>query len=228
MSGREGSTTNPVPSDPREAAAEDRGLLEALRSGEEAAFATLLERYHQPLLRLATCFVKTQAVAEEVVQDTWLGVLQGLDRFEARSALKTWIFRILVNRAKTRAQREGRMASFSSLATAEIEAVEAAVEPGRFQGAHEALPNHWASPPKHWGDNPEKRLLDHETLAYIQNAIATLPEAQQVVMTLRDVRQWTAAEVCDLLEISETNQRVLLHRARSRVRRALEAYLATE
>lgn len=218
MRGHEGSTTDP----------EDGGLLEALQQGEEAAFAALLERYQQPLLRLATCFVKSRAVAEEVVQDTWLGVLQGLDRFEARSSLKTWIFRILVNRAKTRAQREGRTASFSSLVTVEIEAAEAAVEPGRFQGDHESLPNHWVSPPKRWGDNPEKQLLDHETLVYIQNAMATLPEAQQVVMTLRDVHQWSAAEVCDLLEISETNQRVLLHRARSRVRRALEAYFTTE
>ncbi|MFQ5961541.1 MAG: RNA polymerase sigma factor [Candidatus Methylomirabilales bacterium] len=226
MSGPEGSTGNPTLASPLEA--RDVPLLEALRRGEEAAFVTLLERYHQPLLRLATFFVKNWAVAEEVVQETWLGVFQGIDRFEARSSLKTWIFRILANRAKSRARREGRTPSLSSLATSEIEAAEAAVEPGRFQGAHEELPNHWASPPKSWGENPEKRLLAQETRAQIQTAISTLPEAQQVVITLRDVNQLTPEEVCNILEISETNQRVLLHRARSRVRRVLEEHLTKE
>jgi RNA polymerase sigma-70 factor (ECF subfamily) len=188
----------------------------------------LVTRHHQSLLRLADFFVRNRAVAEEVVQEAWLGVLQGLKRFEERSSLKTWIARIVVNRAKTRAQREGRTIPFSSLAGSDSEMTEPALEAARFRAANDAVPGHWASPPRSWGDDPEKRLLAQETQAQVQKAIDALPQSQKVVITLRDVKGWTSEEVCNVLEITETHQRVLLHRARSRVRRALEKYLERE
>jgi RNA polymerase sigma-70 factor (ECF subfamily) len=201
--------------------------LEALRRGDEAAFVALLDRYHASLLRLAMLYVSNRAVAEEVVQETWLGVLQGLSRFEARSSLKTWIFHILMNRAKTRAQREGRSVPFSALANPQDEPDEPAVDPDRFLPAdHPRWPHHWASPPQSWGDLPEERLLAQETRAHIQQAIDALPASQREVIALRDVEGWSAGEVCNVLGLSEANQRVLLHRARSKVRRTLEQYLA--
>jgi RNA polymerase sigma-70 factor, ECF subfamily len=203
-------------------------LVEALRGGDETAFVALLEQYHSSLVRLAMLYVPSRAVAEDVAQETWLGLLRGIDRFEARSSLKTWLFRILVNRAKTRGEREGRLIPFSALWSAESDPYEAAVEPERFLPAdHPQWPGHWASPPNSWGESPEERLLAGETRAHIDAAIRTLPPAQQEVITLRDVEGWGSAEVCDLLGISEANQRVLLHRARSKVRRALEAYLGS-
>ena len=216
--------------EPSEAAgrafSDEAHLVEALRRGDEAAFVTLLERYHGALVRLATVYVGDRVVAEEVAQETWLGVLQGLDRFEARSSLKTWIFHILTNRAKTRAQREGRSVPFSALWDPDTAPAEPAVEPERFLPAdHSRWPRHWASRPRRWDDTPEERLLARETGAYLQQAIAALPPSQREVLTLRDVEGWTSAEVCNVLGISETNQRVLLHRARSKVRRALERYL---
>jgi RNA polymerase sigma-70 factor, ECF subfamily len=208
------------------AASDELALIGALSNGDEAAFVDLIDRYHGPLLRLAQVYVPNRAVAEEVVQETWMGVLRGLDRFEARSSLKTWIFRILVNRAKTRGEREGRIIPFSSLWSAESAPDEAAVEPERFLPAdHEQWPGHWSSPPKSWGESPEERLLAGETRAYIRAAIETLPPTQQEVITLRDVEGFTSVEVCELLGITESNQRVLLHRARSKVRRALEHYM---
>jgi len=206
---------------------EDAALLAALRRGEESAFVSLIERYHAPLLRLAQIFVGSQAVAEDVVQETWLGVLQGLGRFEGRSSLKTWIFRILTNRAKTRGQREGRSIPFSALATPGDEAFEPAVEPERFLPADDPhWPHHWASLPQRWDELPEARLLAKETRAVIQQAVEQLTPSQREVITLRDIEGWTAPEVCEALEVSESNQRVLLHRARSKVRRVLEQYLA--
>jgi len=196
------------------ASGDDRALVEALRAGDEHAFVGLIRAHHSALLRTAMTFVSTRAVAEEVVQETWLGVLAGLDRFEARSSLKTWIFRILANRAKTRAEREGRTIPFSSLGDSEP-----AVEPDRFDRGH------WASLPADW---PEARLLGDETLQVIDAAIESLPPTQRTVITLRDVQGWSAEEVRNVLELSETNQRVLLHRARSKVRGALEEYLAED
>jgi RNA polymerase sigma-70 factor (ECF subfamily) len=199
-------------------------LIELLRNGDERAFAFLIEQYHRAMLHLAMIYVPKQALAEEVVQETWMGVLQGLSRFEGRSSLKTWIFRILANRAKTFALREGRSVPFSSLADAEVEAREPAVDPDRFfpPGAERA--GAWISLPENWDELPEKRLLSQETYVCIESAIEALPPNQRTVITLHDVEGWTAEEICSVLDVSEVNQRVLLHRARSRVRRALERY----
>jgi len=177
------------------------------------------------MLRIAQLYTPSRAVAEDVVQETWLGVLQGLDRFEGRSSLKTWIFRILTNRAKTRGQRERRSIPFSALADRESEGNDPAVDPSRFQGDDERFAHGWSSPPTSWEEVPEERLLSTETLAKVQEAISMLPEMQRLVITLRDIEGWSSQEVCNFLDISETNQRVLLHRARSKVRRALEDYL---
>ena len=197
---------------------EDARLVDGLRSGDEAAFATLMREYGGSLLRVAMMYVSSRAVAEEVVQETWLGVLKGINRFEGRSSLKTWIFRILTNTAKTRAQREGRSVPFSSLE--EEGSFEPTVERERFGAA-----GHWAVPPRAW---PEQRLLSAETRSVLESAIEQLPPTQRTVIRLRDVEGWSAEEVRNVLELSETNQRVLLHRARAKVRRALEQYLAEE
>ena len=213
------------PLQPCSASSNEQTLLAALRSGEERAFAELVDRYHAPLLRLASAYVPSRAVAEEVVQETWLGVLRGLPTFEGRSSLKTWIYRILTNRAKTRGERENRSIPFSALTDPSASA-EPAVEPERFLGPdHPQWPGHWSQPPQSWGDSPEKLLLSSETRMFIQKAIEALPVSQREVITLRDVEQWKSEEVCNVLGISETNQRVLLHRARSSVRRALERHL---
>jgi RNA polymerase sigma-70 factor (ECF subfamily) len=204
---------------------DDERLCDALRRGDEQAFAELVGRYHTSLVRVAMLYVRNAAVAEEVAQETWLGVLGGLDRFERRSSLKTWIFRILTNRAKTRAERESRTVPFSALARDDEDAGPA-VEPDRFLDAsHPTWPGHWASPPESWAGVPEGRLLAGETRDVIREAIKALPPMQAQVIALRDVEGWSAPEVCALLEISEANQRVLLHRARSKVRAALERYL---
>ncbi len=210
------------------ASAEDLRIVETLRSGDESAFVSLVERYHASMLRLAMVFVPSQAVAEEVVQETWMGVLLGLDRFEGRSSLKTWIFRILTNRAKTRAQREGRSVPFSLLPEFNSDISEPAVEPERFRGADQQWPGHWISFPSSWDEIPEERILSQETLTRIQEAIDALPPAQREVITLRDIEGWPSDETCSLLGVSEANQRVLLHRARCRVRRALERYFEEE
>jgi RNA polymerase sigma-70 factor (ECF subfamily) len=203
-------------------------LLEALRNGDETAFAALVERHHGALLRLAMSFVGSRAVAEEVAQETWVGVLEGLSRFEGRSSLKTWIFRILVNRAKTRGVRERRYVPFVSSENPEAGAEEAAVEATRFR-QEGGMAGHWTIPPARWDDQtPEKLLLDSETRKYLEQAIDALPPQQRQVITLRDVAGLGAEEVCNILDLSETNQRVLLHRARSKVRLALERYLDSE
>lgn len=210
------------------ASEEDLRLVERLRSGDEAAFMSLVERYRPSMLRIARMYASTLAVAEEVVQDAWLGVLRGLDGFEGRSSLRTWIFRILVNTAKSRGQREARSVPFSSI-WSPAEAQEPSVDPGRFRPDDDRRwPGHWADPPAGWEGVPEDRLLSAETLAKIGEAIEDLPPNQREVIRLRDVLGWSSAEVCNALDLSETNQRVLLHRARSKVRRALESYLAQE
>lgn len=202
------------------ASGEDLALVRRLVAGDEAAFASLVDRYHARLLRLAMAFVADRSTAEEVVQDTWIGVIDGLPTFEGRSALKTWVFRILTNRAKTRGVRDARAVPFSSLGNPDREH-EPAVDPARFQ------PNGmWANPPRRWDDDtPEKLLMGQETLRRFEEEIARLPPKQRAVVTLRDVEELDSHEVCNILEISETNQRVLLHRARSKLRRALEEYL---
>lgn len=204
---------------------EDWKLVEALRTGDETAFEALVERYHASLVRLAMLYVPDRAIAEDVAQETWLGVLEGLPRFEGRAALKTWIFRILTNRAKTRGQRESRSIPFSTFWDPEAEPAEPAVPAERFRALDDpASPGHWALQPAAWNEMPEERFLARETLAQVQRAIEALPPSQREVITLRDLDGWTAEEVCNALELSETNQRVLLHRARAKVRRALESY----
>jgi RNA polymerase sigma-70 factor, ECF subfamily len=200
-------------------------LVAALRRGDEAAFTRLVDDLGGSMLRLAMAHVGNRAVAEEVVQEAWLAVLQQLDRFEGRSSLRTWILRILSNRAKTRAIRERRTVPFSAMAAREIEADEPAVDPDRFLPAGHRWSGHWASPPRSWLDAPEAVLLSSETMAQVEVAVERLPGAQRAVLVLRHVQGMSAAETCELLGLTEGNQRVLLHRARSRVRHDLERYL---
>ena len=207
---------------PREPATaeSEAALIEALRQRDEAAFVALVGRYHGPMIRLAMVYSRNRAVAEEIVQDAWLGVLQGIAGFEGRSSFKTWLFRILVNRARTRAEREARTVPFSSL-----DAEGPTVPAERFRGANDPrAPYHWAVPPKSWGASPEEELLTKETLAVVERTMAELPPNQREVITLRDVEGWPADEVCNVLGLSDSNQRVLLHRARARVRAALERH----
>jgi RNA polymerase sigma-70 factor (ECF subfamily) len=201
-------------------------LVAALRRGEEAAFAMLIEQYHMSLLRLASMYVPSRTVAEEVVQETWLGVLQGLTRFEGRSSLKTWIFRILTNRAKTRGARESRSIPFSAVWNADDDPGEPAVSTDRFFPPEHEDAGWWSSYPQNWDNLPEDRLLSQELRARIQQAIDRLSPSQREVISLRDVEGWAAADVCQALGISEANQRVLLHRARSKVRGMVEMYLS--
>ena len=197
-------------------------LLERLRAGDEDAFAALVREYHPSLVRVARMYVATQAAAEEVAQETWLGVLNGLDRFEGRSSLKTWIFRILSNISKTRAVRDGRTLPFSALQDPG-RVPEAAVDADRFlDPEHPRWPGHWAVKPVPW---PEDALLTAETRDRLAEAIEALPATQRAVLSLRDIEGWSSDEVRNALDLSETNQRVLLHRARSKVRAALESYL---
>ena len=202
---------------------EERRLVDALRAGDESAFTRLVEEYGPAMLRVARMFVSSRAVAEEVVQEAWVGVLNGIGRFEGRSSLKTWIFRILTNTAKTRAVREGRSVPFSSLAGEDEEG--GAVDADRFLGDETRFPGHWAAPPQRWEAAPEGRLLAAEALEVVDREIAKLPANQAVVVTMRDVEGFDADEVCNALDISETNQRVLLHRARTKLRLALEEYM---
>jgi RNA polymerase sigma-70 factor (ECF subfamily) len=203
----------------------DAELVERLRAGDEGTFRTLVREWHAPMLRVAQIFVPSRAVAEDVVQETWLRVLGALDRFEGRSSLKTWVFRILTNTAKTRAQREGRVIPFSSLQDPG-RVPEAAVDADRFlPDDHPHHPGGWSSPP---AALPEEKLLAAETRARIAAAIEALPANQRAVIMLRDVEGWDSGEVCNALDITEVNQRVLLHRARAKVRNALEDYLSVE
>ncbi|MGQ0603644.1 MAG: RNA polymerase sigma factor [Anaerolineales bacterium] len=197
---------------------DEQTLLAALRAGDEAAFMGLVERYHTSLVRLAATFVGSTAVAEDVAQETWAKALRSLNSFEGRSSLKTWLFRILTNTALTTAKREARTISFSDFESPDGD--EPAVEPERFLQNGE-----WAQHPQRWETgSAEDIAIRRETLAQVQQAIAALPETQRAVITLHDIEGWESKDICNVLAISETNQRVLLHRARSKVRRALEHY----
>jgi RNA polymerase sigma-70 factor (ECF subfamily) len=211
-----------------EADARDEELVRALRAGDEDAFMALVHRYNGLMVRVALGYVRTQAVAEEVVQETWCAVLAGIDRFEGRATLKTWLMRILTNRAKTRGQREARCVPFSSLA-GDDEDDGPAVDLDRFLPAdHPRYPGGWLAAPSEWSQLPDERLLAGEVRQQIRAAIESLPVRQQAVIALRDVEGWSPEEVCETLELSEGNQRVLLHRARSRVRAELERYLGEQ
>jgi RNA polymerase sigma-70 factor (ECF subfamily) len=202
----------------------DASLIAALRRGDEIALGGLIDRYQSALLRAARAYVANLAVAEEVVQETWISVLQSLDRFEGRCSLKTWIFRILANRARARGVREARCVPFSALRPVDDDGSEPAVDPTAFDPAT----RQWVTAPQSWETIPEERVLAQETGAQIQRAIAGLPASQRRVIILRDIEGWSSEEVCGTLNISEANQRVLLHRARSKVRQALEHYFETE
>jgi RNA polymerase sigma-70 factor (ECF subfamily) len=204
---------------------EDLALVVALRDGDEAAFVELVRRYRPSMLQVARLYVRTQAVAEEVVQETWIGVLNGIGRFQGRSSFKTWLFRILTNTAQTRAARERRTVPFSSFAQAELAMGEASVDPDRFIPHGERWESYWAATPRPFDDGPEGRLMSAETVGVVRAAIDELPTAQRAVITMRDVVGFSSEEVCAQLDLSEGNQRVLLHRARAKVRRALESHL---
>lgn len=198
----------------------DDPLIPRLLARDPAAFSTLIDRYQRTLLRLARSFVPSQAVAEEVVQETWLAVLEGLAKFERRSTLKSWIFRILTNRARTRGVRENRTTPFAALGTPDGDP-EPVVEAARFSSQ-----GMWATPPRRWEDDTaEKALIDKRAVAALEGALELLPQSQRAVVTLRDVEGLDSEEVCNILEISETNQRVLLHRARSKLRAVLESHM---
>jgi RNA polymerase sigma-70 factor, ECF subfamily len=202
------------------ARADDEALLHALRNGDEATFAQLVDAWGPVMLRMALVHMPNRAVAEEVVQEAWLTVLRTLGRFERRSALRTWVLGIVVNLARSRARAERRCAPLPDAA--------ALFGPGRFRPPDDPWPDHWAVGPVPW-PTPEDELLVGEARDVVLAAVAALPPAQREVMILRDLHGWTAPETCNVMGLSDTNQRVLLHRARSQVRKAIEDYLgATE
>jgi RNA polymerase sigma-70 factor (ECF subfamily) len=206
----------------------DEELIAALRRGDEAAFRALVEEHGPFLMRLALMHVPSRSIAEEVVQDTWLAALNGIDGFEGRSSLRTWLASILLNKARTQGQRERRVLPFSFLSRRRAEGRdEPAVDPYRFQSARDQQPGAWARPPLEW-DSPEERLSSDETRRVLLETIAGLPPRQREVITLRDISGLSATETCNALGLTETNQRVLLHRARSKVRAALERHFQAE
>jgi len=207
---------------PSAGSASDTAVLERLRAGDEATFVDLVRRWSPSMLRLAKNFVGSTASAEDAVQDTWLAVLNGIDRFEGRSTLRTWTFTILVNRAKSRGVREHRTVVAPASGDDEDGP---SVNPDRFRGPDGAYPGHWTSSgaPQPW-HQPESRAVARETLSLVERALETLPERQRVVVTLRDVQGLSSEEVCQILQVSAGNQRLLLHRGRSTLRAVLEDY----
>lgn len=200
----------------------DKALVRRLCERDESAFALVLDRWSGGMLRLARSYVSTEASAAEVVQETWLAVIEGIDRFEGRSSLRTWVYRILTNTARRRGSREHRMVPSEELATEH-----ATVDPRRFQSADQPFPGHWWEPPPVWPE-PESGVLTDEVRMLLVAALEELPERQRVVIALRDAEGWPADEVCALLDITAANQRVLLHRARAFVRAKLETYYSQE
>ena len=203
---------------------EESALLDALRRGDEDAFARLVGQHHASLRRVARLYVTNAAIADEVVQDTWLGVIRGIWAFEGRSSLKTWIFRILVNRARTRAVRESRSAPFTDTLSTESAAEPSVIPEHSLSGDDSSALGHWVRPALDPGSSPERSLLTKELRERLRTVIDALPSNLRTVLWLRDVEGWSSEDVCNALAIQETNQRVLLHRARSRVRAALEPY----
>jgi RNA polymerase sigma-70 factor (ECF subfamily) len=209
------------PTDQAEILSREDGVLDRLRAGDEGEFARVLRDWSPAMLRVAACYVHGSAAAEDVVQETWLAVVAGLSRFEGRSSLRTWTFAILVKRARTYAVRERRCVPLSELGAGDSGPT---VDPTRFQGADGDYPGHWTSAgaPRPWPGHPEDAVLAGEIRAEISAALAGLPRRQRMVVTLRDVVGLSSDEACDVLGISQPNQRVLLHRARARLRSALE------
>lgn len=199
---------------------DDAQLVDRARAGDESAFAVLVRRHSPSMVRVARMYVPTQAAAEDAVQDTWIGVLRGLERFEGRSSFRTWLFRILVNRAKTRGERERRSVPFATLAGASEDGDEPTVDPSRFTAE-----GGWSTLPERWDLDPERAASSHELRRIVEAAIETLPPQQRAVITMRDLEGLSSEDVRNVLDVSETNQRVLLHRARAKVRRALEDWI---
>lgn len=203
---------------------EDRSLIARLRNGDEGAFDELVNKHHSALIRMALGYVAAREVAEEVVQDTWMAVIEGLPRFEGRSSLRTWIFGILIHKAKDRGVREKRHTTFSAFESYDDDNDEA-VDPSRFQPSGEWA-GHWAFPPQPWDDQtPEKLLANRQAVNAMNQAIDALPKTLKDVLILRDVEGAEVKEVCEILKITETNLYVRLHRARERVRVAVETCL---
>jgi len=208
--------------DSHDAGLDDSELVRRVRAGDRSAFAGLVRRHGGALLRFARLFVRESSAAEEVVQDTWVVVLEGLDGFEGRASFKTWLYRILANRARTHAVREGRSVPFSALS--ETEGKEHSVDPERFDAR-----GMWRDPPVGWTDEtPERLALEAETRQVMEAAVQALPPAQRAVLVLRDEDGLETEEICNLLGLTVTNQRVLLHRARTRVRQAVEEHMRGE
>lgn len=202
----------------------DEALVERLRAGDEAVFARVVDQWSPAMLRLARAHVSTDASAEEVVQEAWMAVVRGVSRFEHRSSLRTWVFRIVANLAKTRGVREARAVPWSSLPAQDSSGP--SVDPDRFRGPDDPYPRHWTvvGQPRPWHDSPEDAAVAEETRRRLASALEELPGRQRTVVSLRDVHGLSAEEVCDVLEISPVNQRVLLHRGRAHLRTLLEDY----
>jgi RNA polymerase sigma-70 factor (ECF subfamily) len=202
----------------------DAVIVARLRARDESMFAALIDAWSPGMLRAARAYVADHHTAQDVVQEVWLGVLRGIDGFGQRSTLRTWVYRILINRAKTRGVRDARTIPVSDLASAGEDHTPA-VDRARFQGAGDPYPGHWRAVPPPW-PSPEDVAVATETRRHLAAALAELPHRQRIVVTLRDVDGYTSDEVCDLLSISAANQRVLLHRGRAALRNTLEGYLA--
>jgi RNA polymerase sigma-70 factor (ECF subfamily) len=200
---------------------DDAALLTRLRDGDEAAFNQLVDRYYALTLHVVRSYVRTESVAEEVVQDAWIGVIQGLQRFEGRSSLKNWIVRIAINKARTRGAREARSLPFSS----QVHADDDGIDPSVFRGPDDAFPGHWTSYPRTWRSLPDEATVMHETLSVVREAIEALPAMQRLVLTLRDVEGWESGEIATTLGLTNSNERILLHRGRTKVRAVLERHL---
>jgi RNA polymerase sigma-70 factor (ECF subfamily) len=204
---------------------DESALIAALRDGDERAYAQLVDRYTPAMLRVARGYVRSHQIAEDVVQETWIGVLKGISKFEGRSSLRTWIFTVMINIAKKRGVRERRDAD------AEIAAFTGGtVDPARFRPDGDRWPGHWRADaePSPFPDTPEGSMLGDELVAVARRELDKLPDKQRTVVTLRDMHGFDSTEVCELLDVSVANQRVLLHRGRAAVRQALETYLADE
>lgn len=209
---------------PRSPDTAEAALLARLRDGDSNAFAEVVRSWSPAMLRLARTFVSSEATAQDVVQETWLAVVHGLEKFEGRSSIRTWTFRILVNRGKTRGVRDARTIPVASFGTDDPDTP--AVDPSRFRGVDDQWPGHWVSgaQPKAWQPSPEDLALAGEIRGQLGAALRDLPERQRVVVSMRDVHGMSGEEVCDLLGLSQANQRVLLHRGRAKLRQALEDY----
>jgi len=202
----------------------DEVIVDRLKAGDEAMFARLLDTWSRGLLRAARGYVSTHESAEDVVQETWLAVLRGVDRFEGRASLRTWVYRILVNIAKTRGVKDSRTVPFADLASDDGGPT---VDPARFRGPGDPYPGHWKQAPAAW-PSAETEIERREVRSRIDHAVSDLPHRQRIVITLRDIEGYSSEEVCAILEISAANQRVLLHRARAAVRGRLEEYFSAQ